>query len=87
VYQLSIYSNTTKEINPIFVKANGKLLTRYESKFKNIVDLDLKIELLKTLWYTEYRAQLIKTLETSMPWDQIDFNSQEDMMLFVLKLG
>jgi hypothetical protein len=71
----------------MFVKANGKLLTRHESKFKDIVDLDLKLELLKTLWVTEYRAQLIKTLETSMPLDQIKFDSQEDMMLFVLKLG
>ena len=87
VYQITIFDNEKEEINPLFVRANGKLLKQYDALFRDYFDFPQKVDLLEALWKKDYKAQLVKTGDIHIPWDKIEFESQEDMMLFLLKMG
>jgi hypothetical protein len=88
MYQITIFNNEKEEVNPVFVRANGKILNQYKSRFSKQTDLLEKLKLLESLWKKEYKAQLIKNSEIpDIPWDSIKFDAQEDMMLFLLKMG
>jgi hypothetical protein len=73
-YQVSIFVDNKTSAS--FVKANSFLIEKY----KDILDVEIdKNVLLKKLWLTEYRAQLLD--------DTIAFNNDKDLTVFLLKWG
>jgi len=73
-YQVSIFVDN--KINSSFVKANSFLIEKYKKDINLESD---KHTLLKQLWMTEYRAQLLD--------NEITFNSDRDLTVFLLKWG
>ena len=73
-YQVSIFVDN--KINSSFVKANSFLIEKYKKDINLETD---KHTLLKQLWMTEYRAQLLD--------NEITFNSDRDLTVFLLKWG
>jgi hypothetical protein len=73
-YQVSIFVDN--KINSSFVKANSFLIEKYKKDINLESD---KHTLLKQLWMSEYRAQLLD--------NEITFNSDRDLTVFLLKWG
>jgi len=73
---------TDAKINDVFIKANGYILKKYNDRFNNIKNYEEKLNLLKSLWGTEFFADLITDNETPI---SIQFYNENSMTLFFFK--
>lgn len=80
---VNIYDETTCNINPSFVRANGFLIEKYEKLFVNQSTHTNKT-VLKELWFSEFKAQL---LIINQIWKDIKFDNEHDKMIFLLRWG
>jgi len=71
------------KVSSEFVKANQYILQKYYQQFENL-DFDSKINKLKYLWLTEFKAHL---LDKDSVFFQIKFDSNTDFFLFMIKWG
>ena len=70
------------QINSAFVKANAEIVTTYAEKFNQQSTVELKIQLLESLWKERHNAALIKEDNT---WSSISFLDAKSKTLFQLK--
>lgn len=70
------------QINSAFVKANAEIVTTYAEKFNQQSTVELKIQLLESLWKERHNATLIK--EDNI-WSSILFLDAKSKTLFQLK--
>jgi hypothetical protein len=80
--QLTIPIITDTKINSIFLKANSYVLKKHNDRFNNIKNYEEKLNLLKSLWGTEFFADLITDNETPI---SIQFHNENSMTLFFFK--
>jgi hypothetical protein len=80
---VNIYDELTCNINPSFVRANGFLIEKYKNLFVNQSTHTNK-NILKELWLSEFKAQLIAVDQI---WKDIEFNSDHEKMMFLLRWG
>jgi hypothetical protein len=77
------------KINPIFVKANSNLIKKFKNKFRSTNIIRDKTMLLETLWQSEYQVSIQKigsaTTLTTEQWQAIEFQSNNDLMMFILR--
>lgn len=73
-----------KEINRVFLQANGILLSKFESKIDACTSDLKKQQLLIHLWKTEFDVDLI--ILDNIP-DMLKFKSYNHYLLLLLKLG
>jgi hypothetical protein len=73
------------KIDPLFVKANHKLILKHKVSFNNLSDSISKIKLLESLWKTEYKATLVNSDESAAMWDHIEFEKEIDLFEFKIK--
>ena len=80
-YTIPIITSEGK-INSAFVKANAEIITTYSEKFNQQSTVELKIQLLESLWKERHNAALIK--EDNI-WSAISFLDARSKTLFQLK--
>lgn len=80
-YTIPIITNDG-QINSAFVKANTEIITAYSEKFNQQSTVELKIQLLESLWKERHNAMLIKEDKT---WSSISFLDAKSKTLFQLK--
>lgn len=80
-YTIPIITNEG-QINSAFVKANAEIITTYSEKFNQQSTVELKIQLLESLWKEQHNAALIKEDKT---WSAISFLDARSKTLFQLK--
>jgi len=81
MYTIPIITNEG-QINSAFVKANAEIVTTYSEKFNQQSTVELKIQLLESLWKEQHNAMLIKEDNT---WSCISFLDAKSKTLFQLK--
>jgi hypothetical protein len=81
MYTIPIITNEG-QINSAFVKANAEIITTYSEKFNQQSTVELKIQLLESLWKERHSAMLIKEDNT---WSCISFLDAKSKTLFQLK--
>ena len=70
-------------VNPIFIKANRLILSKYADQIsKGKTHLE-KIKIIEKMWNKEFKA----TLKKNLYWNTINFQSLKDLTLFSLKNG
>jgi hypothetical protein len=82
-HSVIIYDEENSSINPVFIRANGFLLNKYETLFSNQSTHTNKL-ILADLWLSEFKAVLVLSNET---WKEIKFESENDKMMFLLRWG
>lgn len=75
--------NEHNKINPVFIKANRYILSKYKNDFENL-NFNLKIQKLKNSWFNEFDAILVENNNT---FYEITFNSKVNLLLFTIKWG
>jgi hypothetical protein len=84
-----LHINENGKINPIFVKANSNLIKKFKDKFQNTNIIRDKTVLLETLWKSEYQVNIQKinsaTTLTTEQWLAMEFQSNNDLMMFILR--
>jgi len=82
-YTVKIVSDN-QEINCVFLRANGILLSKFESKIDSCTDDLEKRQRLVELWKTEFDVDLI--FLDDIP-NRLKFKSYNHYLLLLLKLG
>lgn len=70
-------------VNPIFVRANSALITKYSDILLNIDNVDVGLQQLENLWSTEYKATIIKSSDGI--WDLLQFKNVSVAIMFRLR--
>jgi hypothetical protein len=86
-FYIPVYLSKKQGINPVFIKANSFLLTKFKDRFdKSISDFE-KFDILKSLWIQEFKAYLIEeiTSENKTIISKIQFYEEETMTMFLLR--
>ena len=79
---ITIYDEATG-MNPVFVKANSALITKYSDILLNIDNVDVGLNQLENLWSTEYKATIIKSSDGN--WDLLQFKNASVATMFRLR--
>jgi len=80
-YTIPIITNEG-QINSAFVKANADIITTYSEQFNQQSTVELKIQLLESLWKERHNATLTKEDNN---WSSISFVDAKSKTLFQLK--
>lgn len=84
--EIDIFDKDTGKIKAIFVKANSKLIKKYQ-KFLDRNDTDeFKKKSFEKLWQKEYKAWLLSD-DNSGSWNKIAFKNKIDMTVFLMKIN
>ena len=76
-FSVQIFKNG--KINPMFVKAHIAILKKYEKHLLMDSNIQKNNNLLSQLWHKEYSVNIVDNC--------INFNSLEEMTMFLLKWG
>ena len=74
--------NFEGKIHPAFVRANGDILSNNSEIFDG-KDAETSNDLLEALWNSRYNTSFIK--DDTGKFKAVEFKSQQDKMLFLLK--
>ena len=66
-----------------FLKYNRELITNNQLQFNSLKTNEEKFEFLETLWESTLNVRLFPKFPNM--WEQINFNSEREKMLFLLK--
>lgn len=72
-----------KKINPMYVKANTKIIKEEKEFLDTALSYDYRSEILKKKWKEKYKADLI--LDDELEKNYILFQTESDKTLFLLK--
>ena len=88
-FHIQVYLSEEQKINPVFIKANSYIVTKFKEKFDSLVTDSEKLCLLKELWMQEFKARFIEEncCKNNIQVSKIQFNDQETMTMFLLKWG
>lgn len=71
-------------VNSSFFKANRFLINLYEKDLVNLSD-NQKKEFIKNLWGEHFQANIINLEDDEDNWTHLEFFSEKDIMLFLMK--
>jgi hypothetical protein len=71
-------------VNSSFFKANRFLINMYKENLINLSDKEKK-EFIKNLWSEHFYAKVINSTDNTDSWTHLEFSSEKDMMLFLMK--
>jgi hypothetical protein len=71
-------------VNSSFFKANRFLINTYKENLINLSDKEKK-EFIKNLWSEHFYAKIINSTDNTDSWTHLEFSSEKDMMLFLMK--
>jgi hypothetical protein len=79
---ITIYDEATG-MNPVFVKANSTLITKYSDNLLKIDNANDGLKQLENLWSVEYKATIIKNNDGG--WDLLQFKNDSVATMFMLR--
>jgi len=79
---ITIYDETTG-MNPVFVKANSALITKYSDNLLKIDNVTDGLKQLENLWSVEYKATIIKN--NNGEWNLLQFKNASVATMFTLR--
>jgi hypothetical protein len=71
-------------VNSSIFKANRFLINTYKENLINLPDTEKK-EFIKNLWNKHFHATVINSIDNTDSWTHLEFSSEKDMMLFLMK--
>ena len=71
-------------VNSSIFKANRFLINTYKENLINLPDNEKK-EFIKNLWNEHFHATVINSIDNTDNWTHLEFSSEKDMMLFLMK--
>ena len=71
-------------VNSSVFKANRFLINTYKENLINLSDKEKK-EFIKNLWNQHFHATVINSIDSTDSWTHLEFSSEKDMMLFLMK--
>jgi hypothetical protein len=71
-------------VNSSIFKANRFLINTYKENLINLPDSEKK-EFIKNLWNEHFHATVINSTDNTDSWTHLEFSSEKDMMLFLMK--
>lgn len=87
MYTIDVIDLDLKKVNYIFFKANKYIIEKYNSEFE-YNDIFVNIKKLENCWLKEFNAKLTSYIESKYsPWSQIEFSSETDKTMFMLRWG
>ena len=86
-HEIDIVDLNLKKINYIFFKANRYIIEKYRSEFEGN-DIFHNIKKLEEIWLKEFNARLNSCIGSKYsPWSKIQFDSNIDKTMFILRWG
>ena len=80
-YSINIFSDNL--CNHIFLKYNRELINNNQTQLNSLATNEEKFKFLEILWQRSLDVTLFPTLPYM--WEQINFNSEREKILFLLK--